>query len=219
MGCAGAGYGEPSMIGRIRGTLIEKQAPTVLVEVDGIAYEIAAPMTTFYDLPAIGEPVILHIHMLVRQDAQLLYGFVQLRDRDLFRSLIKVNGVGAKMALALLSGMSADELVVTVRSNDITSLTRIPGIGKKTAERLIVEMRDRLEDWGIATPVTTMGVSGDGHAYSRGPDYIKDAVSALIALGYKPVEASRMVRAVDSDGLASEDIIRQALQAMAGAIK
>lgn len=218
MGYAEVGFGEP-MIGRIRGALIEKQAPTVLVEVGGVAYEIAAPMTTFYDLPAIGEPVTLHIHMLVRQDAQLLYGFAQRRDRELFRSLIKVNGVGAKMALALLSGMSADELVTTVRSNDITSLTRIPGIGKKTAERLIVEMRDRLEDWGVETPVAKMGVSGGGHGHSGGPDHLKDAISALIALGYKPLEASRMVRAVDSKGLASEDIIRQALQMTVSAIK
>ncbi|WP_455203582.1 Holliday junction branch migration protein RuvA [Kaarinaea lacus] len=201
------------MIGRIRGILLEKQAPSLLVEVSGISYELEAPMTTFYELPATGNEVILHTHLLVREDAQLLYGFASQQERLLFRTLIKVSGVGAKLALALLSGMSAQEFAQTVQHNDVARLTRVPGIGKKTAERLIIEMRDRLKTWAqpdegsgavAATPI------GDFmHA-----DPVKDAISALIALGYKPPEASRMVNALDVNGMQSEDIIRQALKSI-----
>jgi len=198
------------MIGRLRGTLIEKQAPELIIDVQGVGYEVFAPMTTFYQLPDTGSDITLHTHLVVREDAHQLYGFISSVDRELFRTLIKVSGVGAKLALALLSGMSADDLVMTVRSGDASTLTRIPGVGKKTAERLIVELRDRLEEWdkkhmpraGATTSLNDNGARDD----------VRDAVSALIALGYKPQEASRMVRQIDSTGLASEEIIRQALQ-------
>lgn len=202
------------MIGRLRGTLIEKQAPDLLIDVNGVGYEVAAPMTTFYQLPKTGSEVTLHTHLVVREDAQQLYGFVSLADRALFRILIKVSGVGAKLALSLLSGMSTDDFVLTVRSGDASSLTRIPGVGKKTAERLIVEMRDRLAEWEVHG---TSGLASSAYVTADGArDDVRDAVSALIALGYKPPEASRMVRGIDSANLASEEIIRKALQMVTG---
>lgn len=201
------------MIGRLSGLLIEKQAPTLLLDVGGVCYEIGAPMSTFYNLPEIGNKLTLHTHLLVREDAHLLFGFATRRDRDLFRNLIKISGVGAKMALALLSGLTASELVKTIRSNDIASLTLIPGIGKKTAERLIVEIKNRLQGWGLdGTDADTML---DPDTVSTPVSQIHDAVSALVSLGYKPAEASRMVRQVDSAELLSEDIIRRALKAAA----
>jgi len=200
------------MIGRLRGVILEKKAPSLVLDINGVGYEIEAPMTTFYELPQVGEQVILYTHLVVREDAHLLYGFIRETDRALFRSLIKVSGVGAKLALALLSGMSAREFLVTIRSNDITSLTRIPGVGKKTAERLIIEMRDRLKELnlelGEASSHTVASEQG------LPPDEIKDAVSALIALGFKPPEASRMVSGINTKGLRSEEIIRQALQSV-----
>ena len=200
------------MIGRLRGTLIEKQAPDLIIDVHGVGYEVAAPMTTFYQLPDTGTEITLHTHLVVREDAQQLYGFVSLADRELFRTLIKVSGVGAKLALALLSGMSADDLVLTVRSGDASTLTRIPGVGKKTAERLIVEMRDRLAEWEVKGAPISAAVTLDIDSGAR--DAVRDTVSALIALGYKPQDASRMVRQVETAGLASEEIIRQALQSI-----
>ncbi len=198
------------MIGRLKGTLLEKLAPRLLLDVNGVCYEIDAPMTTFYELPEVGSAVILHTHFVVREDAQLLYGFLHQSDRSLFRTLIKVSGVGPKMALAILSGMSADEFVGCVQSGDSAALTRVPGVGKKTAERLVVEMRDRVKDW--------QGVSLSPDAVTKAveptADALKDAISALVALGYKPQEASRMVNAVESEGLASEAVIRLALRAM-----
>lgn len=200
------------MIGRLRGELAAKQAPSLLVDVNGIGYELDAPMSTFYNLPELGQPVTLYTHLAVREDAHTLYGFATLPERRLFRTLIKVSGVGAKLALAILSGMSADEFALCVSDGDATSLTRLPGVGKKTAERLIVEMRDRLADWheqgGIAP-------AGSTPLVGRVEGGVADAVSALVALGYKPQEASRMVRAVDSQGLSSEEIIRAALQSVA----
>lgn len=199
------------MIGRLRGVLIEKKAPNLLVDVNGVGYEVEAPMSTFYELPKVGEEVILFTHLVVREDAHLLFGFIKESDRELFRSLIKVSGVGGKLALALLSGMSSRDFITTVKSNDIASLTRIPGVGKKTAERLIIEMRDRLKEvLPDAATDTQMGVAND----ALPPDEIKDAVSALIALGFKPPEASRMVSGINTKGLASEEIIRQALQSV-----
>jgi len=204
------------MIGRLRGTIIEKKAPGLVLDVGGVGYEIDAPMTTFYELPPVGSNITLYTHFVVREDAQLLFGFVAEKDRALFRSLIKISGVGGKLALALLSGMSANDFVATVQSNDANRLTCIPGVGKKTAERLIIEMRDRIKDWQQdVTP-------GDGQAATPASDAaqlplngINDAVSALIALGFKPPEASRMVSKVHIDGLASEEIIRRALQSVA----
>lgn len=197
------------MIGRLKGILLERQAPRLLLDVNGVGYEVDAPMTTFYELPGVGEVVTLHTHFVVREDAQLLYGFLRESDRSLFRTLIKVSGVGPKLALAILSGMSADEFVGCVQRGDSAALTRVPGVGKKTAERLVVEMRDRVKDW--------QGVSLSLDAVSKAAepvvDALKDAISALVALGYKPPEASRMVNAVASEGLASEEIIRLALRA------
>ena len=196
------------MIGRLKGILLEKQPPHLLLDVNGVCYEVDAPMTTFYELPEVGSAVVLHTHFVVREDAQLLYGFLRQSDRGLFRTLIKISGVGPKMALAILSGMSADEFVGCVQSGDSAALTRVPGIGKKTAERLVVEMRDRVKDWqGVALPPDAAPVA------PTADDALKDAVSALVALGYKPQEASRMVARVESEGLGSEEIIRQALRA------
>ena len=198
------------MIGRLQGELIEKQAPYLLLNVNGVGYELEAPMSTFYELPECGESVMLHTHLLVREDAQTLYAFKHLRDRSLFRNLLKVNGVGAKMALAILSGMDANAFSQCIHHGDVDSLVRIPGVGKKTAERLILDMRDRL-DKEVATQVAKNGKSVNGvNGYA--PDPIADAVSALVSLGYKPNEASRMVGTVDIKSENSEDIIRQALK-------
>jgi Holliday junction DNA helicase RuvA len=202
------------MIGRLRGILLTKHAPGLLVDVGGVAYELEAPMTTFYELPEVGNEVILHTHLLVREDAQLLYGFVSEQERLMFRTLIKVSGVGAKLALALLSGMAAGEFAHTIQHNDVARLIRVPGVGRKTAERLIVEMRDRLPALNLE-PGEQAGVGIEsGPAVPGRSDAVKDAISALIALGYKPQEASRMVNAVDSKDKPSEDIIRQALKSV-----
>ncbi len=197
------------MIGYLHGVLREKQPPALLIEVQGVGYEIEAPMTTFYDLPAVGEPVRLYTHLAVREDAHTLYGFSKLSDRTLFRTLIKVNGVGAKLALTILSGMEAGLFAACVQAGDTASLVKLPGVGKKTAERLVVEMRDRLSDWDVSGAAVTGKVPV---ADVLNP--VEEAVSALVALGYKPADASRMVRAVDVDGLGTEEIIRSALQSM-----
>jgi Holliday junction DNA helicase RuvA len=198
------------MIGRLRGILAEKQAPALLIDVNGVGYEVDAPMSTFYDLPEIGQEVILHTHLVVREDSQTLYGFATEGERSLFRSLIKVNGVGAKLALTILSGVSALDFIRCVEQEDAASLTKLPGVGKKTAERLIIEMKDRIKDLeGSGGKIVSM----PGEIKTVVDNAIEDAVSALIALGYKPPEASRMVRAVDNNAeLASEEIIRLALQ-------
>lgn len=201
------------MIGRLRGILLEKHPPTLLIEVGGVGYEVDAPMSTFYGLPTVGESVTLHTHLVVREDAQLLYGFGSLGERRLFRSLIKVNGVGPKLALTILSGISAEEFAGCVHDSDTARLTRLPGVGKKTAERLVVEMRDRLADWGGDAAPAVPG--GEPVTAAEGGDPVRDAVSALTALGFKPQEASRMVRGVDCQDLSSEQIIRIALQAAA----
>lgn len=198
------------MIGSLRGVLREKQPPGLLLEVQGVGYEVNAPMTTFYDLPAVGETVSLFTHLAVREDAHTLYGFSKRSDRTLFRALIKVNGVGAKMALTILSGMDAGSFAACVQAGDTATLIKLPGVGKKTAERLVVEMRDRLAGWdtGGATPGTAASAPAADVA-----NPVEEAVSALIALGYKPQDASRMVRAVDSRDVTTEEIIRTALQA------
>jgi Holliday junction DNA helicase RuvA len=199
------------MIGRIRGKLLEKQAPELLVDVNGVGYEIHAPMTTIYQLPALGETVELFTHLVVREDAHLLFGFASLRDRALFRALIKVNGVGPKLALTILSGMDAQDFVRCVRDNDTAGLVRLPGVGKKTAERLLIEMRDRLRDW----PIDGLAVAeGSAQLPQRADDKLFEAESALISLGYKPQEATRMIAAIHkSDAtLTSEQLIRGALK-------
>ncbi|MCW9013238.1 MAG: Holliday junction branch migration protein RuvA [Gammaproteobacteria bacterium] len=197
------------MIGRLRGKIIQKQPPQLLIDVQGVGYEVDAPMSTFYQLPNIGEDVILHTHLVVREDAQLLYGFASESERSLFRNLIKINGVGAKLALTILSGMNAEEFVHCVHDNDTAALVRLPGIGKKTAERLIIELRDKLKD-ALPESSTAIPAGSRGSAPASSPS--GDAVSALVALGYKPQEASRMVRSVGADGLGTEDIIRLSLQ-------
>ena len=199
------------MIGRLNGEIIEKQAPYLLLDVKGVGYELEAPMSTFYELPECGEHVTLHTHLLVREDAQTLYAFKHLRDRSLFRNLLKVNGVGAKMALAILSGMDANAFTQCIHHGDVDSLVRIPGVGKKTAERLIIDMRDRL-DKDSTTTVTSNGKSINGVNGHAAKDPVADAVSALVSLGYKPNEASRMVSNVDTKDQNSENIIRDALK-------
>jgi Holliday junction DNA helicase RuvA len=199
------------MIGRLHGTLLEKQPPQLLLDVGGVGYEVSAPMTTFYELPETGSQVTLHTHLAVREDAHVLYGFLREQDRLLFRTLIKVSGVGPKLALAILSGMSADEFAGCVQSGDAAALTRLPGVGKKTAERLVIEMKDRLKDWQGVTLTTETAEVGAAPASAA----LKDAISALVSLGYKPQEASRMVSQVEGEGLASEELIRLALKAAA----
>ncbi len=199
------------MIGRLHGTLLEKQPPQILLDVNGVGYDVSAPMTTFYELPETGSEIILHTHLAVSEHSHVLYGFLRESDRTLFRTLIKVSGVGPKLALAILSGMSADEFVGCVKNGDSVALTRLPGVGKKTAERLVVEMKDRLKDWqGVAT--SSEGVS---QPITPAADSVKDAISALVSLGYKPQEASRMVSQIECEGMASEEIIRLALKAAA----
>lgn len=197
------------MIGRLRGVLAEKHPPQLLLEVGGVGYEIEAPMSTFYQLPALGEPVTLYTHLVVREDAHLLFGFATRNERALFRSLIKVNGVGAKLALTILSGISANDFARSVHEGDTVALTRLPGIGKKTAERLVIEMRDRLDDWHSGT--LPAAITPAAPAVVTGSERLRDAVSALVALGYKPQEASRLVNGLD-EGLPSEEIIRAALK-------
>lgn len=194
------------MIGLLRGRILVKQPPSLLLEVNGVGYEVEAPMSTFYDLPEGDQEVVLYTHMMVRDDAHTLFGFIRETDRAMFRSLLKVNGVGGKMALAILSGMSSNEFALFIQSGDVKALCRLPGVGKKTAERLIIEMRDRLEK----VEATSITVSSGSTAPASSAD--GDAVSALIALGYKPPEASRMVSAVFEANMDTEAAIRAALQ-------
>lgn len=201
------------MIGRLTGTLAAKQPPSLLIDVGGVGYELEAPMSTFYDLPDAGAQVTLFTHQVVREDAHLLFGFAHESERRLFRTLLKVSGVGAKMALAVLSGMSADDFARCIETDDVTALTRLPGVGRKTAERLIVEMRDRIGADELRAGLPAAAGQGPT-AGARGDDPVADATSALVALGYRPGEAARMIRQVDTSGLATEDIIRRALQAV-----
>ncbi|MDG1166091.1 MAG: Holliday junction branch migration protein RuvA [Porticoccaceae bacterium] len=196
------------MIGRLQGTVIDKQAPALLLDVQGVGYEVLVSLSTFFAVPNIGDSVTLHTHFVVRDDAQLLFGFSELAERALFRHLIKVNGVGPKMALAILSGMSAQEFAQCVHNNDVATLVKLPGVGKKTAERLVIEMRDRVGDID-ATSTGPISVT------SKQPDIADEAESALIALGYKPQDAAKMVsRAVSHDNSSAEQLIRAALKSM-----
>lgn len=194
------------MIGRIRGTLADKRAPEVLVDCGGVGYELLVPMTTLYQLPAIGVEVTLLTHFVVREDAQQLYGFIDEPTRTLFRDLIKVNGVGPKLALTVLSGVDVDEFASLVLAGDSAALVKLPGVGKKTAERLVIEMRDRLKDYQPAGPGVTRAPSP--------ADAGGEAEEALIALGYKPQEAARALAAIETEGRPVEDLIRQALKTM-----
>ncbi len=195
------------MIGRLQGKIIDKQPPHLLLDVKGVGYELEAPMSTFYELPDCDESVTLYTHLLVRDDAHTLYAFKHPQDRSLFRNLLKVNGVGAKMALAILSGMDVTAFTECIHRGDTDSLIRLPGVGRKTAERLIIDMRDRLDKTSVPAASTN---GSNGHA--RKQNSVEDAVSALISLGYKPNDASRMVSNVDTQDQSSEDIIRLALK-------
>ncbi|MGY3229434.1 Holliday junction DNA helicase RuvA [Luteibacter sp. HA06] len=197
------------MIGRLRGTLISKQPPSLLIEVGGVGYDVDAPMSTIYDLPATGKEVTLLIHYAVREDGVSLYGFLREPDRAMFRHLLKVSGIGAKIALAVLSGVSTDDLSRLVHAGDVVALTKIPGIGKKTAERMVVELRDRVDAVGVRLPSTIAGEAMPA-------DPAAEATVALQQLGYKPVEASRLVQKVAADGDTAEAIIRKALRAALG---
>ncbi|GEN22102.1 Holliday junction ATP-dependent DNA helicase RuvA [Halomonas cupida] len=203
------------MIGRITGILLETQPPWLVVDVAGIGYELEASMTTLVALPGLGEKVSLYTHLTVREDAHLLYGFAREQERALFRALIKVNGVGPKLALAILSGMDEDAFVRCVMDDDIKSLTRLPGVGKKTAERLIIEMRDRFPHWEHPDSTLTMA-AGTAPTPGSTRDPLADAEAALVSLGYKPTEASRMLSGLENEG-STEAIIKAALaKRMAG---
>ena len=196
------------MIGQIKGVIVSKLAPDVLVDVQGVGYEILVSLGTFFDLPEVGESCAIHTHFVVRDDAQLLFGFSSLQERALFRSLIKVNGVGPKMALGILSGMSASDFAHAVQTNDVASLVKLPGVGKKTAERLVIEMRDRLDDIDSSSSESRTNVE-------KQPDIQQEAESALIALGYRPQDAAKMIsRVEDNEIITSEQLIRRALKSM-----
>lgn len=200
------------MIGFLRGTLIQKSPPQLVLDVQGVGYEVEAPMTTFYDLPALGQEVKLHTHLVVREDAHILFGFASETERLLFRVLIKVNGVGPKLALTILSGQSVAEFYRCVDDNDVKSLVRLPGVGQKTAERLIIEMRGRLPD----LPDVSMTKDQSGSRVNVNGSPRQEAITALCALGYKPQDAAKMVQAIATEDKSCEDIIRMALR---GSIK
>ena len=191
------------MIGRLKGVLVHKQPPWLVVDVNGVGYELEAPMSTFYDLPDIGREVALFTHYAQKEDSVSLYGFLREGERRLFRDVQKVSGVGAKIALAVLSGASVEEFARLLQSGDIAALTRIPGIGKKTAERMLVELRDRAADFGGGGGPLAGTVAGDAQS---------EAIAALQQLGYKPAEAARMARDAGTAGDDSAAIIRKALQ-------
>jgi len=189
------------MIGSIRGQIVAKTPPHLTVEAGGLGYELEAPMSTYFHLPAVGEPVRLLTHLVVREDAHVLYAFGTEAERRLFRDLIKVSGVGPKIALALLSGLSVEAFAVCVHEHDVSALTRVPGIGRKTAERLVVEMRDRIEAGALERPAPAAGSEAETEAFD-----------ALIALGYKPPEASRLLKSAGHETHSTEELIRRALQ-------
>jgi Holliday junction DNA helicase RuvA len=205
------------LIGRIRGILVEKVPGQALVECAGLGYEVDIPYTTFFHLPEPGDEVTLHTHFAVREDAQNLYGFASRLDRNLFRLLIKVNGVGPKLAVGILSGLDAQQFIRCVESRDLNSLVKLPGVGKKTAERLLIEMTDRigqLEGQFVPASPETTGSGQVARAGSGAPVATEEAEAALIALGYKPQEAARAISKVAEEGMTSEALIRLALRNM-----
>jgi holliday junction DNA helicase RuvA len=201
------------MIGFLRGRLTAKHPPQLLVDVGGVGYELEAPMSTFYGLPAVGTEVNLFTHLVVREDAHILFAFATERERRLFRELLKVSNVGPKLALALLSGMNVESFLACIEAQDVDTLVRIPGVGRKTAERLVVEMRDRVKGFGHLPGVVTGTGGGALPETTAGPQH--EAFSALISLGYKPPEVVRLLKTVDSSVQTTEEIIRRALQAAA----
>lgn len=196
------------MIGLLRGKLLSKQPPDLMLDVNGVGYELQASMTTFYDLPELQAEVTLYTHFVVREDAQILFGFSSLAERSLFRLLLKVNGVGPKMALAIVSGMNPVEFQQVIHASDIERLSRIPGVGKKTAERLVIELRDRLPKSDESGENTT-NTDNNPQPNINNSD---EAINALLALGYKPAQASKMIAAFENQGLSVEEMIRQALR-------
>jgi Holliday junction DNA helicase RuvA len=204
------------VIGRLKGVLLMRKAPELLLDVGGVGYELEASMTTFYDLPEVGSELTLHTHLVVREDAQLLYGFYTENERLMFRTLIKVRGVGAKLALAILSGMSTLDFVRCINDDNVTALVKLPGVGKKTAERLIIELRDKVNQWD------SLGGEGGASLNDSSPLLSQnrsesEAVDALIALGYKDAQATRLVKSIKNpeggeSELSSEEMIRLALQ-------
>lgn len=197
------------MIGRLRGKLLHKAPPSLLIDVGGVGYELEAPMTTFYDLPAVGDTVTLYTHLVLREDVQLLYGFSREPQRRLFRGLLKVSGVGPRVALAILSGLSEEEFIQCIHDEDVGRLRQAPGVGRKIAERLVVELRDK-------ALLEHVRPRAERENASIAPDPVREAVSALIALGYKAVEAQRAINGLPTAGLTTEEIIRQALKRAAG---
>lgn len=203
------------MIGRLKGILLEKKPPHLLIDIAGVGYEVEASMQTIYQLPAEQEEITLYTHLIVREDAHLLYGFYDTQERALFRLLIKTNGVGPKLALAILSNSSTEQFIHHVNNQDDASLVKIPGVGKKTAQRLIVEMHDRLSSWqGDALRITPTSSSQCDNIVVR-RTAVQDAISALVALGYKPQQASQAVSQIYVEGHSSETLIRDALKRMA----
>jgi Holliday junction DNA helicase RuvA len=198
------------MIGHLRGRLAAKHPPQLVLDVGGVGYEVEAPMSTFYGLPGVGAEVSLHTHLVVREDAHVLFGFGTERERGLFRELIKVSGVGPRIALAILSGITVDDFHRCVESQDVAAMVRVPGIGRKTAERLVIEMRDRLKV--LAGPAF---VPGAGPVAGGSPNPQSEAFSALVALGYKPAEVTRLLQKVDPAVVSTEELIRHALRAAA----
>lgn len=205
------------MIGRLRGTVVEKQPPYLLLDVNGVGYELQAPMTTFYRLPAVGAEAVLHTHLSITENLHQLFAFIDQRDRALFRTLIKVNGVGPKLAIAILSGMEADDIARCVREHNVTALTKLPGIGKKTAERLVIELQDRLKTWDL--PHAEHLPDNQPLTHLNTNDVLAEAESALIALGYKPVDAAKMIAAAAKQhtDASSQELIRLALRSIASA--
>jgi holliday junction DNA helicase RuvA len=195
------------MIGRLRGVLLHKQPPWLVIDVGGVGYELEAPMSTHYDLPVLGKEVSLFTHYAVKEDTVALYGFLRESERSLFRTVQKVSGIGAKIALSILSGASVEEFARMVQIGDIAALTRVPGIGKKTAERIVVELRDRLDGLNVAT----LGGMGNRGAVPQDP--VAEATVALQSLGYKPAEVTRLVKDAAAEGDTAEAIIRKALKA------
>lgn len=204
------------MIGRLRGKLIEKSPPEILIEVAGTGYEVQMPMTCFYDLGEVDSEVIIYTHFVVREDAQLLFGFNNKNERALFRELLKANGVGPKLGLGILSGMSATQFIQCVNQEDASALVKLPGVGKKTAERLVLEMKDRLKNWTqeSLTPFSDLAPQDTLQNPTVANSAADDAIAALEALGYKTNQAQHAVKAVSKAGMRSEEIIKQALKAM-----
>lgn len=200
------------MIGRLQGKVAEKQPSWMIVDVQGVGYEVDLPLSVFAGLPALDAPVTLWIHQVIREDANLLYGFTRLEDRQLFRELIKVSGIGPKVGLAIMSAMDSRQLLQAIQHEDLQALTRIPGIGKKTAERLLVDLKDRLKSWQPQQMAKLELATG---AALPETDPRAEAEAALVALGYKPVEATRAISAVDGVGMDTQELIRAALKGLA----